>query len=128
MSTATALKAYEPVVIVNTEGLSNQDWLGYRRGGIGGSDAAAIMGASPFATARDLFYDKNNLKPINPYGEEENWVQKKVGHLLEELVAEIFSKKTGLDVYPIHKMFRHPIYPFMLADVDYCVTRSLVKS
>ena len=121
MSAGTALKNYEPIVIVNTEGLSNQDWLGYRRGGIGGSDAAAIMGASPFATMRDLYYDKKNLKPVNPYGEEENWVAKRVGHLLEELVAEIFSKKTGLDVYPIHKMFQHPIYPFLIADVDYFI-------
>lgn len=119
--TATAIKRPEAQVIVSTEGLSHQDWLGYRRGGIGGSDAAAIMGASPFATARDLYYDKKNLKPVNPYGEEENWVAKKVGHLLEELVAEIFSKKTGLEVYPIHKMFQHPHYPFMIADVDYFI-------
>ena len=25
---------------------------------IGGSDAVAILGVSPFATARDLYYDK----------------------------------------------------------------------
>lgn len=46
---------------------------------------------------------------------------KSVGHCLEELVAEIFSYKTGLTVYPIHKMFRHPLYPFMVADVDFFI-------
>jgi putative phage-type endonuclease len=121
MSRATAVKAYEANVIVSTEGLGHQDWLNYRRNGIGGSDAAAIMGVSPFATARDLYFDKKNLKNQNPNEEEENWVAKKVGHLLEELVAEIFAKKTGLEVYPVHKMFQHPIYPFMLADVDYFI-------
>ncbi|MGL5254541.1 MAG: YqaJ viral recombinase family protein [Brevinema sp.] len=25
------------------------------------------------------------------------------------------------DVYPIHKMFQHPIYPFLLADVDFFI-------
>lgn len=119
MTEITNIKTYEPEVVVDTESLTNQDWLGYRKMGIGGSDAAAIMGVSPFATARDLYYDKKELKPVNRYGDEDNWVAKEVGHRLEELVAEIFSKKTGIEVYPIHKMFRHPLHTFMLADVDY---------
>ncbi len=45
----------------------------------------------------------------------------KMGHRLENLVAEIFSRKTGLKVYPVRKMFRHPLYPFMLADVDFFI-------
>jgi len=47
---------YKPVVIVSTENLSEADWLEYRRKGIGGSDAAAVMGLSPFCTTRDLYY------------------------------------------------------------------------
>ena len=35
---------YETQVFVDTEDLSREDWLSYRRAGIGGSDAAAIMG------------------------------------------------------------------------------------
>ena len=53
--------------------------------------------------------------------EEDNWVAKEVGHRLEDLVAEIFSRKTGLKVYPVRKMFRHPLHPFMLADVDFFI-------
>ncbi len=34
---------YEAQVFVDTEDLSREDWLSYRRVGIGGSDAAAIM-------------------------------------------------------------------------------------
>ena len=50
-----------------------------------------------------------------------------MGHRLEDLVAEIFSRKTGLKVYPIRKMFRHPLCPFMqaiingFADVDFFI-------
>ena len=48
---------YEPEVIVDTDTLSREDWLSYRKLGIGGSDVAAIMGISPFATIRDLYND-----------------------------------------------------------------------
>lgn len=49
---------YKPEAVVDISGLSREEWLDYRKKGIGGSDAAAIMGVSPFATKRDLFYDK----------------------------------------------------------------------
>ena len=111
---------YEAEVFVDTENLSREDWLSYRRKGIGGSDAAAIMGMLPFCTKRDLYYDKIGKQAVMDE-EEDNWVAKEVGHRLEDLVAEIFSRKTGLKVYPIRKMFRHPLYPFMLADVDFFI-------
>lgn len=115
----TALN-YQPEVLVDTADLSREDWLDYRRLGIGGSDAAAIMGLSPFSTIRDLYFDKIGVTPVIEE-EEENWVAKEVGHRLEDLVAMIFAKKTGLEVFPVRKMFRHPLYPFMLADVDYFI-------
>ena len=111
---------YKPEVVVDTENLSREDWLNYRRQGIGGSDCAAIMGVSPFCTKRDLYYDKRGIAPAVDEAES-NWVAKEVGHRLEDLVAEIFSKKTGFKVFPIRKMFRHPLYPFMLADVDFFI-------
>lgn len=111
---------YEPAVLVDTEKLTREDWLGYRRLGIGGSDAAAVLGLSPFATKRDLYYDKVGIKPALEE-EESNWVAMEVGHRLEDLVAKVFSKKTGLPVRPEKKMFQHPLYPFMLADVDFII-------
>ena len=111
---------YEAEVVTETDTLTREQWLGFRKIGIGGSDAATVMGLSPFNTARDLYYDKKGITPAMDE-EESNWVAKEVGHRLEDLVAEIFSKKTGLEVYPIRKMFRHPLYPFMLADVDFFI-------
>lgn len=49
---------YTPEKVVDISNLSREDWLEYRKKGIGGSDVAAIMGISPFATIRDLFYNK----------------------------------------------------------------------
>lgn len=110
---------HEPIVVVETDNLARDDWLNYRRLGVGGSDVAPIMGISPFRTARDIYFDKTGVVAVEP--DDSNWVALAVGHLLEDLVAQIFSKKTGYRVYQIKKMFRHPIYPFMQADVDYFV-------
>lgn len=111
-------EGYQPLVLVDTADLSREKWLEYRRLGIGGSDAAAILGISPFRTARDLYYDKLNIVTAD---DVENWVALEVGNLLEPLVARIFAKKTGLRVFQRKSMFQHPEYLWMLADLDYLV-------
>lgn len=113
------VRDYMPLVLVDTGNLPREEWLEWRRKGIGGSDAATIIGVSPFSTARDLYYDKLNI--VSAVDEEDNWVQKEIGHLLEDLVAKIFSKKTGYPIYQVKKMFYHPEHPYMLADVDFFV-------
>ena len=75
---AVASESYAPSVLVSTEGLPEKDWLEYRRRGIGGSDAAAILGISPFATARDLYYDKLKIVPFDD--SESNWVRSAYTH------------------------------------------------
>lgn len=113
---------YKPLVLVDTENLPREEWLEWRRKGIGGSDVAAIMGISPFRTARDIYYDKLKIVSVEEEDEfDDSWVAKEMGNLLEPLVAKIFQKKTGFEVFQIKKMFYHPNYPFMLADVDYFV-------
>ena len=107
---------YAPQILVSTEDLPREQWLEYRRKGIGGSDAAAVLGISPFRTGRDLYYDKLNIVTAD---DAENWVQLEVGTLLEPLVAKIFAHKTGYKIYRRPFMFQHPLYPWMLADLDY---------
>lgn len=112
-------KRRPPNVLTPTDGLSREEWLEFRRKGIGGSDAAAVLGISPFRTGVDLYYDKLGL-PVED--NEGNWVAMEVGTLLEDLVARIFAKKTGLKVCPMPAMFQHPDHPWMLADIDRLVT------
>lgn len=109
---------YQPLVLVETANLTREEWLAYRRQGIGGSDASAVLGISPFRTGCDLYYDKLGVVTAD---DAENWVAKEVGTLLEDLVARIFEKKTGLKVYRRACMFQHPHYPWMLADLDFLV-------
>ena len=103
---------YEPQELVDTSNQSNEEWLSYRRRGIGGSDAAAILGISLWRTARDLYYDKLSVVKADM---DENWVALEMGHLLEDLVARIFAKKTGLRIFQRKVMFQHPLYT---ADMD----------
>ena len=43
---------------INTAAMTREDWLQERRRGIGGSEAAAILGLSPWATPLDVYLDK----------------------------------------------------------------------
>lgn len=70
------------------------EWLSSRQRGIGGSDVAAIMGVSPYRTALDVYYDK--VTPIvedRQTSEAAYW-----GTQLEEVVAQEFSRRTGMKV------------------------------
>ena len=44
--------------IVSTENLSYEEWLQLRKRGIGGSDAAVILGISPFKSTWELWNEK----------------------------------------------------------------------
>lgn len=114
---------YEPNVLVeDTAALSREEWLKWRTKGIGGSDVAVALGFSPYKTRRDLYYEKAEIAPAISDGDN-NWVAKEVGHRLESLVADIYRKKTGYIVYPVRKLFQHPFYPYLLANVDFFVQK-----
>lgn len=111
---------YTPEVVVeDITALTEEEWRGYRCLGIGGSDAAAVCGVSPWKTARDLYEEK--IQKVVVADPDEGWVAKEIGRRLEELVVQIFMKQTGLKPYSVRRMFRHPLYPFMLSNVDYFV-------
>lgn len=107
---------YQPIPLVDTTKLTNDEWLSWRRKGIGGSDVAAALNVSPYRTARDLYYDKIGVRPV--IEEEDKSITFEIGHLLEDVVAQIFAKKTGLTVFEDHMMYQHPFFPFLIADVD----------
>lgn len=116
---------YKPSILIDTSKLSKEEWLEYRTKGIGGSDVAAVMGCSPFITAREVYYDKKNIKPI--FNDNREWVKMEVGNRLENLIGEIFAKKTGYCIYKPNKIFYHPFYPFMMANIDFIGQSQLEK-
>lgn len=101
-------------ILVETEGLSREEWLRYRKCGIGGSDVAAILGISKWNSAISLWLDKTNQ--TNELVEENEAMQ--WGTIMEPIIRNHFAEVTGKTVVEVKAMLQHPEYPFMLADVD----------
>ena len=105
--------------LVETKSLSREDWLSVRKNGIGGSDAAAAVGLSPFQSPLELWLiktgrDTNLPKPdANDTTEPVYW-----GTLLEPIVAASYTKQTGNRVRRVNAVLQHPTIPFMLANID----------
>lgn len=91
---------YTPNRLVDITTLTEDQWLSWRRKGIGGSDVAVALNSSPYRTARDLYYDKIGVV-MSDDGPDKS-ITFQIGHLLEDVVAQIFAKKTGLSVYEDH--------------------------
>lgn len=105
--------------LVETKNMSREDWLEARKFGIGGSDAAAAVGLSPYQSALELWLVKTgrdaNLPKPNPDDTTEPvyW-----GTLLEPIVAASYTKQTGNRVRRVNAVLQHPSLPWMLANVD----------
>ena len=98
---------------ISTKGMSREQWLIERRKGIGGSDASAIMGQNPWASPLTVYLDKLEIVP-----EKEETEAMRQGTDCEEVVARRFERETGIKVKRCNKMFSHPEYPWMLANID----------
>lgn len=105
--------------LVKTMDLSRSDWLAVRRTGIGGSDAAAAVGLSPYKSQLELWLEKTGRdadlpKPDpNDTAEPIYW-----GTLLEPIVAAAYTQQTGHRVRKVNAVLQHPTIPFMLANLD----------
>lgn len=98
---------------IPTAGMGRKTWLQLRKTGIGGSDAGAVCGMDPYRSAMKVFRDKTEETT-----EEINNEAVRIGHDLEQYVAERFMEETGLKVRRCNYMFRSKEHPFMIADVD----------
>ena len=89
--------------------MTHEEWLSERKKGIGGSDAAAIVGLSPYKSAFEVYADKPP--------KEDNEAMRQ-GRDLEEYVARRFCEETGKRVRRRNSMIKNPAYPFAFANVD----------
>jgi putative phage-type endonuclease len=105
--------------LVKTNDLSRDEWLEFRRKGIGSSDAAAAVALSPYKSQLELWMDKTGkdegLPKIDPNDETSPayW-----GTLLEPIVAAHYTKRTGNRVRRVNAVLQHPTEPWMLANID----------
>ena len=99
--------------LISTVGLSHDEWLKYRKQGIGGSDAGAICGLNPYRSPMAVYIDKTE-KTI----EENDNEAMRQGRDLEQYVAERFVEETGLKVRRANAIFFNDEHSYMLANVD----------
>ncbi len=102
-----------PRILTKTLDLPREEWLKFRRSGIGGSDAATVCGLNPYSSLIHLWADKTGRLEDKPDNEA-----MRVGRDLEEYVARRFCEATGKKVRRRNAMFQHDTYDFILADID----------
>ena len=100
--------------LVSTNRLSHEEWLAYRKMGIGGSDAGTICGLNQYRSPISVYLDKT---AGNVEEQEDNEAMRQ-GRDLEQYVAERFSEETGKKVRKANAIFYLPEAPYMIANVD----------
>jgi putative phage-type endonuclease len=87
-----------------------------RRTGVGGSDAATVLGLNPFTTAYELYLDKIGEAPP----EDEDFLKEARywGSVLEQPVCDRYAHETGYKVQKANQLIRSKEHPFMLANID----------
>ena len=103
--------------IAKTDEMSRDEWLKYRKLGIGGSDAGAICGVNPYASPISVYQDKTT--DVLDTDDHETMRQ---GRDLEDYVARRFMEATGKKVRRSNYIYRSTEYPFMQANVDRLVS------
>ena len=99
--------------LVSTLNLSKEDWLRYRKCGITGTDAGAILGVNPYRSAFQVYHDK-----ISDTIEDIDNEAMRQGRDLEDYVAQRFSEETGLKARRANAIYQSEEHPLLLADFD----------
>lgn len=102
-------------LIMTVEQMQNRDaWLAMRNKGIGGSEAAVIVGLSKWKSPFELWAEKTGQAEPEDLSDNEYiyW-----GTVLEQAVADRFCELTGKKVRR-QGMLQDEEYPYMLANVD----------
>lgn len=87
-----------------------------RRTGIGGSDAAAILGLNPYQTRYAVAVEK--IHGVKPAEDAESRERMDWGKRLEPLLRSAFEERTGMPVHVAGSFVRHPEHEWMYANPD----------
>lgn len=110
--------------LVSTKTMSREDWLDFRKQGIGASDAAAAVGLNPYQSPLELWMIKTgrdgDMPKPDPNDESSPMYW---GNVLEPIVAQHYARRTGYKVRKVNAVLQHndPDKHWMLANLDYSV-------
>lgn len=104
-----------PPQSIPSDRLDREAWLEWRRHGLGGSDMAAILGLSPWATSFDVWFSKVHGGQIS------DSAAMAFGRDAEELVAKKASERWGCEVFEA-KPVAHEDRPWIRGTADFLMT------
>lgn len=106
-------------VIVDTAFVGRKEWEMLRMLGMGGSDAAVVMGISPYNSRAMLYHSKCGTKfPKQDAPDPGKEYIFEYGHRMEDMVINQFCKRNGCTRVRETRMFRKKGYPFITANID----------
>lgn len=103
-------------VVADGAFLTVKEWEAVRHIGTGGSDAAAILGCSPYTNEFALYHDKC-CTPVKVEQTSNDSVFER-GHVMEPKVIELFGKIKNAVIVEETRMFRSKKYPHLTANPD----------
>lgn len=114
----------KPILLCDTKGMEEEEWLECRRHGpngdipftIGGSEVGAVLGVSPWVTLLELWKDKIGLQPLSKPPNEKRLI---MGHMMEPIIAHWFAESSGYKVIEDNGLYQHHKFQFALANTDY---------
>lgn len=101
-------------IFADTSRMSREEWLNVRTQGIGGSDVSVIAGINPYRSVHQLWLEKTGQTEPCESGNEYTHF----GTILEPIVKQEFTERTGIEIFEPKCIYQHKDYPFMLANLD----------
>ena len=92
---------------------SIEEWLEARKTYLGGSDLGAVIGVNKYKTALDVYLEKTSEHSPETNNDAIYW-----GNILEDVVAQEYSKRVNLPIETEPALLRHPEYEFLAANID----------
>lgn len=90
-----------------------EDWLRLRKRGIGGSDAAAVLGLDPYRTVHDVYADK-----LSDSIEQDDNPHMKRGRKLERLIISEYAETHPEDTIMPGQPTYHDLHQWMIGTPD----------
>lgn len=106
-------------VLTDAPAYGSPEWTAWRRGGLGASELAAVMGLDPYTTEHELWEVKTGRVPAFAGNAKTRW-----GHRMEALGVEHWSSENHRIATAIHNgaPYARPGYPHLWATPDATTT------
>ena len=99
--------------IFDSKNATREEWLKVRKLGLGGSDMSAVLGVNKWRSPLDVWLDKTSDAVDEKESEAMYW-----GTVLEDIVAQEFSRRTGFKVRNNNYTLQSEKWPYLLANID----------